>query len=258
MRCSLLGSWIDLNAAASAARDLCPPEFLPASPDDLLPAGPMPLSPGDLNLADDYQVDRFPSATTPAAPAAAIHSRLTEIRERAERAGLLAAVAGESGAAGLPATAAPAATTPPPRDPTPESAGGLTAAVPRFVPPLGPLNFRIHAFAHWLRQAFCARTVFVTDAQGRPLVEFEALPGVVAGAIVMADAAIKARRHFVSPNDSAVPVHVDLGPGATLTLITTEIRGALFHTGLVLREPLEAESARSVARALRRTIEAGS
>ncbi|MGI8601679.1 MAG: hypothetical protein ACR2OZ_01635 [Verrucomicrobiales bacterium] len=271
MTSSLLGSWIDIEAATSAARELCPPEFLPAE-EGSLPLSLAPMVLGDFQLAEDYKVDRYP-VSHPRPPAPAMRARLTEIRNRAARAGLLGQGsephASDASAETIEPVLSPLGPAPveaPDAQPSvlpalPESHQGCGASeeieARPFVPPLGPLNLRARALADWIRENFSPTSLFVSDAQGRPLVEFDVSPDLIAGAIVLADAGLKARRHLPAA-DAGVggAIYADIGPGLTLSLLSSHTALGLFHVGLIGPTALASSSARTISRSLRKTIEA--
>jgi hypothetical protein len=260
MPSSLLGSWIDLEAAASVARDLCPPELLPPQTAGADPAGDEPLAPGDLKLIHPYEEEAGDAPPSPPGRSGQIHARLTEIKDRATKTGLISGSveAAEPEASGPRVSAGGRAA-----ETGPDSGVGRglqvapdsAAPLRLFVPPLGPLNLRARALGDWLRETFSPSALFVSDAQGRALVEFDAPGDLIAGAIVLVDAALKARRHLPANEAISGVLHIELAPSSILSLVTTHTKVGLLHAGLAGHEPLSADASRLIARALRKTVE---
>jgi hypothetical protein len=210
-RSSLLGSWIDVEAAAAAAETLCDPAPETTDP---MPAGPAGRF---ARAAGEVLDDPGPAA---ASPPPLLHSRLQELRARAERNGLVSATA--------PAAASPA---------------------PLAVP-LGSLPVRVRALADWMNESFGPESLFVADDQGQALVEFGGGAALLAAAAVLAEAAAKARRHLPGADGAAV-VHLTLGPGQVLSLVSATTVLGPWHAGLTSATPLSENAALAVAHSLK-------
>lgn len=208
---SLLGSWIDVEAATAAAATLCDPlpEEAVGSPGvPALPEGAPPGMPPE-------------GPAMPTHPPSLIHGRLRALRERAERSGLVQPVS--SGAAVPPAP---------------------------FAVPLGSLPVRVRALADWMNESFAPEALFVADDQGQALVEFRGGSELLAAAAVLTEAAAKARRHLPGSEAAAV-VHLTLGPGRVLSLVSAATAVGPWHAGLTSALPLSEVGAVELARSLR-------
>lgn len=216
MRSSLLGSWIDVAAATAAAETLCqPPVPTPSSrpPAVALNADPKVGRPSGSAEAP------LPPETAAGPPPPQLHGRLRALRERAQRNGLVPAV----GAHGLP--------------PRP------------FAVPLGSLPVRVRALADWMNECFEPQALFVADDSGQPLVEFRGGVDLLAAASVLADAAAKARRHLPG-GESVSVVHLTLGPGQVLSLVSVTTVVGRWHAGMTTGLPLEESAVMDLARSL--------
>jgi hypothetical protein len=222
MSSSLLGSWIDLDAATDTARKLC------------LPQPPAPPARPSSPEADEDRPTPEPSSTQ---PPPALQRRLDDIRGKAERNGLLAR---ES------RPAHPAAAHPP-------SAVAGTALDP-FRVPCGPLTARVRALADWMYESFSPGTLFVADDQGQPLVDFPGSGDLLAAAAVLADAVQRARRHLPGELGTEV-VHLPLAPDQVLSLVSSQTTLGTFQAGLTTTTPLEPEAVRLLARALKKAAD---
>ena len=210
MRSSLLGSWIDIEAATAAAETLCDP--LPEEADPGPPAGagrawrPADEPSGDAETAGDT-------------PPPMLHGRLRALRARAERNGLV-----------------------------PSAAAGPSPSA--FAVPLGSLPVRVRALADWMNESFGPDSLFVADDQGQALVEFRGGAELLAAAVVLAEAAAKARRHLPGAEGAAV-VHLTLGPGQVLSLVSAATVLGPWHAGMTSAVPLGEEAAVSLVHSLR-------
>lgn len=207
-RSSLLGSWIDIEAATAAAETLCDalPEEAPPSP---AAAGARAHRPA-AGVPDDVEAA---SQTPPPL----LHGRLRALRARAERNGLVSAA---------------------------------VASPPPFAVPLGSLPVRVRSLADWMNESFAPESLFVADDQGQALVEFRGGAELLAAAVVLAEAATKARRHLPGAEGAAV-VHLTLGPGQVLSLVSAVTVLGPWHAGLTSAFPLGEEAATDLAHSLR-------
>lgn len=259
---TILGSWIDHEAAAAAARDLCPPDPAEgaARPGAEAPP-PAPLLLGDLHQTAVFKVDRYPGPEEMEIS----RTRLRELKERIQRSGLIRqrrrigapAVAGVVLTATGPlhepqSTPAPAPTHPLFRT----QAASPAAMTAPFYSPSGAMTARIHALAGWIRTEFSPEEFLLIDSQGSPLGDFGAGPELMAASSLMGDAARRASRHL-SATDGLPPgaTHLDLGAGRMLSLVQVNTVSGLFCAGLIRAVPLPAEDARRLARGLKRAIE---
>jgi hypothetical protein len=152
-------------------------------------------------------------------PPPLLHGRLQALRERAERNGLVSA----------PCEAAP--------------------PVLKFAVPLGSLPVRVRALADWMNESFDPESLFVADDQGQPLVEFRGGASLLAAAAVLAEAAAKAQRHLPGASDATV-VHLTLGPGQVLSLVSAATALGRWHAGLTTTAPLTEVAAIDIAHSL--------
>lgn len=208
-RPSLLGSWIDVEAAAAAAETLCP--------------APAPPPRAGFGSADFLTVPPLPEEEPDTAPPPHLHGKLAALRERAERNGLVQ------------------------KSPADEAGASEWAA---FTVPLGSVPVRMRALGDWLDQITHPASLFISDGQGEPLVAFRGGHDLLAAAAVLADAARKARRHLPDEADSAA-VHLSLGPGQILSIVTAQTSLGTLHAGLTTPGPLPAGAVREIARALK-------
>ncbi len=234
---SLLGSWIDVEAAASLARDLCPPD----------PASPAPAETGAPEVASTSFLPapaHSGASEPPATPPPQLTGRLEEIRERARRNGLLEKT-----------PAVPPATRPVQAPGEMSTAAPVSRPAPEpFLVPLGPLGTRLRAFADWVEEGFAPDAHFVADEQGRALVDFRGSEELLAASSLLAEAAQRARKHLPDDTTTAV-IHVPIGKGRTLTLVSSETLLGRWNAGILSRAEISPEGVRLVARALKKAAE---
>lgn len=276
-----LGSWIDQEAFIGLARDIAPDA--PAPPRHSLAEAVAPVT---RLQADDFRLpEHFASAPFPDAPAAMpaperekVRSFLDTIRHKAEQSGLIGRFRSGESARDLPlakpAPASPAQpASPPPPAPSPlawapaaplrpapppssPSAPPPRRHVPHFEVPLGPLATRLRALTDWIRRQIDAADIFIIDAQGCPVSDREAAGEIVAGAILLAEAARRAAPHLPSAAEGAI--YLDLQDERRLCVIDTATRHGTFTLGLIVPDALVPRAADRLRRALRRTVEAES
>ena len=262
MRSSLLGSWIDVEAAAAAAETLCVPHpVVAASASALLEPVPVasnesfvsvapPVRPSERDVSNEAPVTDVSNDTpvieasndTPAieasnetpvmeasneTPPPLLHGRLSAVRARAERNGLVSVV--------------------------PVVAG---VERPVFVVPLGSLPVRVRALADWINEVFLPESLFVADEQGQSLVEFGGGAQLLAAASVLAEAAAKARRHLPGEAGASM-VHLALGGGQVLSLVSVATVMGGWHVGLTTVSPLTEADALAMADHLQATAAGG-
>ena len=272
MRSSLLGSWIDVEAAAAAAETLCAPPpvvvaaevsalFEPvavASNESFVSVVP-PVRPSERDVSNetlgvdatndtpameatnDTPVVEASNETpvmeasneTPGVeasnetPPPQLHGRLSALRARAERNGLVSVV--------------------------PVVVGGER---PVFAVPLGSLPVRVRALADWINEVFLPESLFVADEQGQSLVEFGGGAQLLAAASVLAEAAAKARRHLPGEAGASM-VHLALGGGQVLSLVSVATVMGGWHVGLTTVSPLTEADALAMADHLQATAAGG-
>ena len=253
MRSSLLGSWIDVEAAAAAAETLCVPHpVVAASASALLEPVPVasnesfvsvapPVRPSERDVSNEAPVTDVSNDTpvieasndTPAieasneTPPPQLHGRLSALRARAERNGLVSVV--------------------------PVVVGGERLV---FAVPLGSLPVRVRALADWINEVFLPESLFVADEQGQSLVEFGGGAQLLAAASVLAEAAAKARRHLPGEAGASM-VHLALGGGQVLSLVSVATVMGGWHVGLTTVSPLTEADALAMADHLQATAAGG-
>ncbi len=214
-------------------------------------------------MADDFRLpEHFASAPFPGPPAAMaaperekVRHFLDNIRHKAEQSGLIPKPgAEESPAHGVTASGLPAWSAPVPM-PAPElSAIPPRRHVPHFEVPLGPLTTRLRALTDWIRRQIDSADIFIIDAQGCPVSDREAPGEIVAGAVLLAEAARRAAPHLPSAAEGAI--YLDLQDERRLCVIDTATRHGIFTLGLIVPDALAPRAADRLRRALRRTVEA--
>ena len=160
-------------------------------------------------------------------PPPQLHGRLSALRARAERNGLVSVV--------------------------PVVVGGER---PVFVVPLGSLPVRVRALADWINEVFLPESLFVADEQGQSLVEFGGGAQLLAAASVLAEAAAKARRHLPGEAGASM-VHLALGGGQVLSLVSVATVMGGWHVGLTTVSPLTEADALAMADHLQATAAGG-
>lgn len=125
--------------------------------------------------------------------------------------------------------------------------------VPHFEVPLGPLTTRLRALTDWIRRQLDAADIFIIDAQGCPVTDREAPGEIVAGAVLLAEAARRAAPHLPSAAEGAI--YLDLQDERRLCVIDTVTRHGTFTLGLIVPDALAPRAADRLRRALRRTVE---
>ena len=252
-----LGSWIDQEALAGMARDIVP------AASDVAPWFVEAATPVTRLMADDFRLpEHFASAPFPGPPAAMaaperekVRHFLDNIRHKAEQSGLIPKPgAEESPAHGVTSSGLPAWSAPVPM-PAPElSAIPPRRHVPHFEVPLGPLTTRLRALTDWIRRQIDSADIFIIDAQGCPVSDREAPGDIVAGAVLLAEAARRAAPHLPSAAEGAI--YLDLQDERRLCVIDTATRHGIFTLGLIVPDALAPRAADRLRRALRRTVEA--
>jgi hypothetical protein len=255
MRSSLLGSWIDVEAAAAAAETLCvPPPVVAAAGEvsalvepvrgeanESFVSVPAPVRPFASQSMNDTPAMEATNETpimeasneTPImeasneTPPPLLHGRLSALRARAERNGLVSVV--------------------------PVVVGGER---PVFVVPLGSLPVRVRALADWINEVFLPESLFVADDQGQSLVEFGGGAQLLAAASVLAEAAAKARRHLPGEAGASM-VQLALGGGQVLSLVSVATVMGRWHVGLTTVSPLTEADALAMADHLQATAAGG-
>ena len=255
MRSSLLGSWIDVEAAAAAAETLCVPPPVVAAASEvsaLLEPVPVvsnesfvsvapPVRPSEKDAMNEVPGVEASNETpvmeasneTPVmeasneTPPPQLHGRLSALRARAERNGLVSVV--------------------------PVVVGGER---PVFAVPLGSLPVRVRALADWINEVFLPESLFVADEQGQSLVEFGGGAQLLAAASVLAEAAAKARRHLPGEAGASM-VHLALGGGQVLSLVSVATVMGGWHAGLTTVSPLTEADALAMADHLQATAAGG-
>jgi len=273
-----LGSWIDQEAFSGIARDIAPVVKNAVSPwfaEDSAPVTRL--------MADDFRLpEHFSPVPFPEAPASMgaperekVRNFLGNIRLKAQQSGLIphgipagAALPppGTAGSPGnplavaslLPLTAMAAPAVPQRAVASPaDSPQGLPPPprrhVPHFEVPLGPLSTRLRALSDWIRRQIDAADIFIIDAQGCPVSDREAPGEIVAGALLLAEAARRAVPHLPAAVEGAI--YLDLQDERRLCVIDTVTRHGTFTLGLIVPDALAPRAADRLRRALRRTVE---
>ena len=234
-----LGSWIDPQLMAGAAQELAGRGSLADEFAQLL-AGPGNLTQQALKLEDFT-----PAPLPPESEQKRVRNMLEDVKRRASESGLL-----RSGS--------PAAPSQPPPVPVPASVDQESIlsrrGLPFFVPPFGPLATRIRALVDWLKRQVQADSIFIIDAQGCPMTDTEPEPNLLAGALLLSDAARRTARHVPATGSGAL--QVDCADGKKLCVIHTETKYGHFCLGLVGADTLSPSTADRLRRALQRTVEA--
>lgn len=254
MRSSLLGSWIDVEAAAAAAETLCAPppvvvaaevsalfEPVPVASNESFVSVAPPVRSSERDVSNETLGVEATNETlgvevsneTPVmeasndTPPPQLHGRLSALRARAERNGLVSVV--------------------------PVVVGGER---PVFAVPLGSLPVRVRALADWINEVFLPESLFVADEQGQSLVEFGGGAQLLAAASVLAEAAAKARRHLPGEAGASM-VHLALGGGQVLSLVSVATVMGGWHAGLTTVSPLTEADALAMADHLQATAAGG-
>ena len=281
MRSSLLGSWIDVEAAAAAAETLCapPPVVVAAEVSALFEPVPVASNESFVSVAPPVRSSERDATNetlgvdatnetlvgdatnetlgvevsndtpgveatndTPGVeatnetlvmeasnetPPPQLHGRLSALRARAERNGLVSVV--------------------------PVVVGGER---PVFAVPLGSLPVRVRALADWINEVFLPESLFVADEQGQSLVVFGGGAQLLAAASVLAEAAAKARRHLPGEAGASM-VHLALGGGQVLSLVSVATVMGGWHVGLTTVSPLTEADALAMADHLQATAAGG-
>jgi hypothetical protein len=134
-----------------------------------------------------------------------------------------------------------------------EEAGG--AVVPVFAAPLGTLSTRVRAFMDWVRRQVTSHDLFIADGQGNPVTDRGATVELVTAALLMAEAARKALRHFESADEGGGGVVLDLPDERKLCVIGADTTHGVFCLGLVLDDALAPRVAQRFRQALKKAIE---
>ena len=261
-----LNSWIDAEAVSGLGQALSGP----VGPLPLLPEGCLPLtklSVEDFRSAAQYEPAAFPAmaeAETGVVGPVPIRELLRNLREKADRAGLIPGARGVVRVAGTVGTengepavkAAVEGGVERERlagEEEEEEAGGVM--VPAFAAPLGTLSTRVRAFMDWVRRQVTSHDLFIADGQGNPVTDRGATVELVTAAVLMAEAARKALRHFASADEGGGGVVLDLPDERKLCVIGADTTHGVFCLGLVLDDALAPRVAQRFRQALKKAIE---
>jgi hypothetical protein len=135
------------------------------------------------------------------------------------------------------------------------AARGGVAVVPVFAAPLGTLSTRVRAFMDWVRRQVTSHDLFIADGQGNPVTDRGATVELVTAALLMAEAARKALRHFASADEGGGGVVLDLPDERKLCVIGADTTHGVFCLGLVLDDALAPRVAQRFRQALKKAIE---
>ncbi len=273
MRSSLLGSWIDVEAAAAAAETLCvPPPVAAAAGEVSALLEPVPVASNEsfVSVAAAVRPSTSQSMTeTPGVEA----SNETPVMEASNET-LVMEASNETPvmeASNETPVMEASNETPPPLLHGRLSAlraraerNGLVSVVPVvvggerpvFVVPLGSLPVRVRALADWFNEVFLPESLFVADDQGQSLVEFGGGAQLLAAASVLAEAAAKARRHLPGEAGASM-VQLALGGGHVLSLVSVATVMGRWHAGLTTVSPLTEADALVMADHLQATAAGG-
>lgn len=130
----------------------------------------------------------------------------------------------------------------------------LRRHIPHFEVPLGPLATRVRALSDWIRRQIETNDIFILDTNGCPVGDREAVPEIVASAVVLAEAARRAAAHL--PDAPTGALYLDLEDERRLCVISTATTHGNFTLGLILPDALIPRAADRLRRALKRTVEA--
>jgi hypothetical protein len=263
-----LNSWIDAEAVSGLGQALSGP----VGPLPLLPEGCLPLtklSVEDFRSAAQYEPAAFPAEAeadveTGVVGPVPIRELLRNLREKADRAGLIPGARGVVRVAGTVAAengepevkAAVEGGVERERlagEEEEEEAGGVM--VPAFAAPLGTLSTRVRAFMDWVRRQVTSHDLFIADGQGNPVTDRGATVELVTAALLMAEAARKALRHFASADEGGGGVVLDLPDERKLCVIGADTTHGVFCLGLVLDDALAPRVAQRFRQALKKAIE---
>lgn len=272
MSMNTLNSWIDAEAVSGLGQALSGP----VGPLPLLPEGCLPLtklSVEDFRSAAPYEPAAFPAeveaevaAEIGAAGPVPIRELLRNLREKADRAGLMPGARGvvrvaEAGAAENGEHEVKVAVEDGViRERLAGEEGGAgeesgEAMVPAFAAPLGTLSTRVRAFMDWVRRQVTSHDLFIADGQGNPVTDRGATVELVTAALLMAEAARKALRHFESADEGGGGVVLDLPDGRKLCVIGADTTHGVFCLGMVLDDALAPRVAQRFRVALKKAIE---
>ena len=228
---------------AGAAQDLAGRGSLADEFAQLL-AGPENLTQQALKLEDFT-----PAPIPPESEQKRVRNMLEDVKRRASESGLL-----KGGAPTSPSQPAPATAPLPPAGSVDQESILSRRGLPFFVPPFGPLATRIRALVDWLKRQVQADSIFIIDAQGCPMTDTEPEANLLAGALLLSDAARRTARHVPATGSGAL--QVDCADGKKLCVIHTETKYGHFCLGLVGADTLSPSTADRLRRALQRTVEA--
>lgn len=263
-----LNSWIDAEAVSGLGQALSGP----VGPLPLLPEGCLPLtklSVEDFRSAAQYEPAAFPALAEAEAEAepgvvgpVPIRELLRNLREKADRAGLIPGARGVVRVAGTVAAengepevkAAVEGGAERERLAEEEEESG-EVVVPAFAAPLGTLSTRVRAFMDWVRRQVTSHDLFIADGQGNPVTDRGATVELVTAALLMAEAARKALRHFASADEGGGGVVLDLPDERKLCVIGADTTHGVFCLGLVLDDALAPRVAQRFRQALKKAIE---
>jgi hypothetical protein len=258
-----LNSWIDAEAVSGLGQALSGP----VGPLPLLPEGCLPLtklSVEDFRSAAQYEPAAFPAEAeadveTGVVGPVPIRELLRNLREKADRAGLMPGARGVASVRDAVVAGVKVAN----EDGVGrerlagEGGGAAGVVVPVFAAPLGTLSTRVRAFMDWVRRQVTSHDLFIADGQGNPVTDRGAAVELVTAALLMAEAARKALRHFASADEGGGGggVVLDLPDERKLCVIGADTTHGVFCLGLVLDDALAPRVAQRFRLALKKAIE---
>lgn len=288
MRMSTLASWIDSDAVASMARELCPGDDGECVEYRAVESGvwgggrglrqqkvAVADYPGEeevsrarLKLENIRAQARHSGLIDHAVEVveAEVPGRITPLVDRDEDEEDVPPVGAEESAGGNPEPprvdcgegpfqeceqevgSAPATVREPERVAEPAN---VEAEAPPYVIPQGTLGVRMGAFATWVAEVTGAEDVFVIDAQGYPLVERGGDSDLMAAALLLGDASRRASGQ-VEGGDGVV--RMEVGDGMVLSVMACESQYGVLCVCVHGKHPVARKNAPKLSAALRVTL----
>lgn len=149
---------------------------------------------------------------------------------------------------------------PPENPPEPGVAAELTQVTPVPVgaapaPGSTPFVARLQGYGAWLREGIQAKSFFLTDRDGRVLIDEVQSPKLQQVARTLAQASRTANRQAGAA--AIGNLHVKIAPDTVLEVVPVMTRYGPLILGIIVKQPLSPRNVETVARGLQQVIDAG-
>lgn len=118
-----------------------------------------------------------------------------------------------------------------------------------------PFVARLQGYGAWLREGIQAKSFFLTDRDGRVLIDEVQSPKLQQVARTLAQASRTANRQAGAA--AIGNLHVKIAPDTVLEVVPVMTRYGPLILGIIVKQPLSPRNVETVARGLQQVIDAG-